>query len=287
MASYKGQILWSSILVGADSKINSRQPSGSTMQLHDTANDGQERNVSVISYPAWSSSSSDPSCTNATGKHNHWWPSQAYHCTFCPRVFRTAQALGGHMNIHRRERAFANDTGTRTNSILSRSSSLPGSLYGGQVQLNHHIPPSSCMVHCYANRRIADSCQESGNISDPLSWLFSQLPPPGSITAMQQSRGSNKELAKPYHRALDMRRSALSQAPMEMRGATTEASCSRNGDGDDGLDLELRLWNPKDDLLPACFQLTPPSLEFSRLFHFTPPIMVHRLEIAWVLQNLR
>lgn len=235
------------------------------MQLHDTANDGQQRNMSVISYPAWSSSSShvcgDPSSTNANGKHNHWWPSQAYHCTFCPRVFRTAQALGGHMNIHRRERAFANDTGTRTNSILSRSSSLPGSLYGGnsnQVQLNHHTPPS---VHCYANRRLAytppalDSCapakvEESGNISDPLSWLFSQLPPPGSITAMQQSRGSNtlmhKELAKPYHRALDMRRGALSpfsepQTAMEMRGRASEPSCSRDGDGDDGLDLELRL----------------------------------------------
>ncbi|KAL4188693.1 hypothetical protein AMTRI_Chr08g161700 [Amborella trichopoda] len=30
---------------------------------------------------------------------------KSYECTFCKRGFSTAQALGGHMNIHRRERA--------------------------------------------------------------------------------------------------------------------------------------------------------------------------------------
>ncbi|CAL9052964.1 transcriptional regulator SUPERMAN-like [Musa acuminata AAA Group] len=33
------------------------------------------------------------------------WPPRSYACTFCRRVFRSAQALGGHMNVHRRERA--------------------------------------------------------------------------------------------------------------------------------------------------------------------------------------
>lgn len=31
--------------------------------------------------------------------------SRSYTCTFCRRMFRSAQALGGHMNIHRRDRA--------------------------------------------------------------------------------------------------------------------------------------------------------------------------------------
>ncbi|GMI95929.1 FLORAL ORGAN NUMBER 1, FLORAL DEFECTIVE 10, SUPERMAN [Hibiscus trionum] len=33
------------------------------------------------------------------------WPPRSYTCSFCKREFRSAQALGGHMNVHRRERA--------------------------------------------------------------------------------------------------------------------------------------------------------------------------------------
>lgn len=33
------------------------------------------------------------------------WPPRSYTCNFCRREFRSAQALGGHMNVHRRDRA--------------------------------------------------------------------------------------------------------------------------------------------------------------------------------------
>ncbi|PIN15569.1 hypothetical protein CDL12_11775 [Handroanthus impetiginosus] len=33
------------------------------------------------------------------------WPPRCYKCSFCKREFRSAQALGGHMNVHRRDRA--------------------------------------------------------------------------------------------------------------------------------------------------------------------------------------
>ncbi|KAI3989864.1 hypothetical protein MKX01_040834 [Papaver californicum] len=33
------------------------------------------------------------------------WPPRSYSCNFCSREFRSAQALGGHMNVHRRDRA--------------------------------------------------------------------------------------------------------------------------------------------------------------------------------------
>lgn len=33
------------------------------------------------------------------------WPPKCYSCTFCKREFRSSQALGGHMNVHRRDRA--------------------------------------------------------------------------------------------------------------------------------------------------------------------------------------
>ncbi|ESW13848.1 hypothetical protein PHAVU_008G231300 [Phaseolus vulgaris] len=44
---------------------------------------------------------------DATRRSLGWsmWPPRSYSCTFCKREFRSAQALGGHMNIHRRDRA--------------------------------------------------------------------------------------------------------------------------------------------------------------------------------------
>ncbi|KAL3536436.1 hypothetical protein ACH5RR_004897 [Cinchona calisaya] len=33
------------------------------------------------------------------------WPPRSYACSFCRREFKSAQALGGHMNVHRRDRA--------------------------------------------------------------------------------------------------------------------------------------------------------------------------------------
>ncbi|CAK9175023.1 unnamed protein product [Ilex paraguariensis] len=33
------------------------------------------------------------------------WPPRFYTCSFCKREFKSAQALGGHMNVHRRDRA--------------------------------------------------------------------------------------------------------------------------------------------------------------------------------------
>lgn len=35
----------------------------------------------------------------------YMWPPRSYSCSFCKREFRSAQALGGHMNVHRRDRA--------------------------------------------------------------------------------------------------------------------------------------------------------------------------------------
>ncbi|KAM7254312.1 hypothetical protein ACFE04_031994 [Oxalis oulophora] len=39
--------------------------------------------------------------------HDHQFqrPTSNYTCSFCKRQFRSAQALGGHMNVHRRDRA--------------------------------------------------------------------------------------------------------------------------------------------------------------------------------------
>ncbi|KAK7355894.1 hypothetical protein VNO80_15158 [Phaseolus coccineus] len=54
-------------------------------------------------------STSTPQREDSFGFEEHtWgtsWPARNYACSFCKREFRSAQALGGHMNVHRRDRA--------------------------------------------------------------------------------------------------------------------------------------------------------------------------------------
>ncbi|XP_008787987.2 transcriptional regulator SUPERMAN-like [Phoenix dactylifera] len=45
----------------------------------------------------------DTVCSDLIGGFS--WPPRSYICSFCKREFRSAQALGGHMNVHRRDRA--------------------------------------------------------------------------------------------------------------------------------------------------------------------------------------
>ncbi|XP_010524045.1 PREDICTED: transcriptional regulator SUPERMAN [Tarenaya hassleriana] len=48
---------------------------------------------------------------NSSSERHHFyegsipWPPRNYACSFCRREFKSAQALGGHMNVHRRDRA--------------------------------------------------------------------------------------------------------------------------------------------------------------------------------------
>ncbi|XP_031110859.1 transcriptional regulator SUPERMAN-like [Ipomoea triloba] len=46
------------------------------------------------------------------------WPPRSYTCSFCRRDFRSAQALGGHMNVHRRDRARLRQSPPRDNNGL-------------------------------------------------------------------------------------------------------------------------------------------------------------------------
>ncbi|KAH7548141.1 hypothetical protein ACOSP7_032517 [Xanthoceras sorbifolium] len=51
------------------------------------------------------------------------WPPRSYSCSFCKREFRSAQALGGHMNVHRRDRArLKHSLSLQNNSSLNNSS---------------------------------------------------------------------------------------------------------------------------------------------------------------------
>ena len=51
------------------------------------------------------------------------WPPRSYSCSFCRREFKSAQALGGHMNVHRRDRARLKQSDDQY--LFSKSSSPP------------------------------------------------------------------------------------------------------------------------------------------------------------------
>lgn len=52
----------------------------------------------------------------------------AYRCAFCKRGFSNAQALGGHMNIHRRDRAKLREFGRETDDNNTTSQDKPSSI---------------------------------------------------------------------------------------------------------------------------------------------------------------
>ncbi|KAE8730644.1 Transcriptional regulator SUPERMAN [Hibiscus syriacus] len=75
------------------------------------------------------------------------WPAKYYSCSFCKREFRSAQALGGHMNVHRKDRARlrllsswvleSKDPNPNPNPISSSSSNLISS-HSANISLYPH-----------------------------------------------------------------------------------------------------------------------------------------------------
>ncbi|XP_068639223.1 transcriptional regulator SUPERMAN-like [Aristolochia californica] len=57
----------------------------------------------LYSQPRYSVGDSSSSTAGFLGGFS--WPPRSYSCSFCRREFMSAQALGGHMNVHRRDRA--------------------------------------------------------------------------------------------------------------------------------------------------------------------------------------
>ncbi|WOL06944.1 hypothetical protein Cni_G15679 [Canna indica] len=85
------------------------------------------------------------------------WPPRSYSCSFCRREFRSAQALGGHMNVHRRDRA-----------QLKLSSSLTGEATDDQRQ--HH--PAQVISHMAFNAAPANPNPNSGVLASLLPPRF-------------------------------------------------------------------------------------------------------------------
>ncbi|XP_043692161.1 zinc finger protein 10 [Telopea speciosissima] len=78
------------------------------------------------------------------------WPPRSYSCSFCRREFRSAQALGGHMNVHRRDRARLKQSPTE---ILNHDqiSIPPCTSLGGAASGSQYPPTTKVCTSFYNN----------------------------------------------------------------------------------------------------------------------------------------
>ncbi|CAK7325738.1 unnamed protein product [Dovyalis caffra] len=73
------------------------------------------------------------------------WPPRSYSCSFCKREFRSAQALGGHMNVHRRDRARLKQSLTPQNDAFQHQNHIQSSLRLSES----HFPSEVCTFDNY------------------------------------------------------------------------------------------------------------------------------------------
>ncbi|ERM94937.1 transcriptional regulator SUPERMAN [Amborella trichopoda] len=112
-------------------------------------------------------------------------PNRSYECTFCKRGFSTAQALGGHMNIHRKDRARLRQPPVQEDESMgsSRHPSMTtgGTIGRGESQMSY----SPKYYHGAASVRPA--MIDTGK--PPQLRLFSEIREEGSSGARARSSG--------------------------------------------------------------------------------------------------
>ncbi|CAF2294390.1 hypothetical protein BRARA_D02305 [Brassica rapa] len=111
------------------------------------------------------------------------WPPRSYACSFCRREFRSAQALGGHMNVHRRDRARLKQSDDQY--LFSKSSSSP-------EHPSHKNSETSCYTLVFNSKPNHFKSQHSRAIdlpSSPSSLLY--LPPSRVSSGLPQKQDTS------------------------------------------------------------------------------------------------
>ncbi|XVF55214.1 hypothetical protein PTKIN_Ptkin06aG0018700 [Pterospermum kingtungense] len=98
------------------------------------------------------------------------WPPRSYSCSFCGREFRSAQALGGHMNVHRRDRARLKQSPTPQDEILHHDNQNCQNHI--ENPFFHYQPDEVCNFVCNPNPN-----SDHGALPSPSSTSRVSLPP--------------------------------------------------------------------------------------------------------------
>ncbi|KAF7837498.1 transcriptional regulator SUPERMAN-like [Senna tora] len=92
--------------------------------IHGTVTTSNNKNPMI--NESWDCNNSQISNGGDEYMNGFSWPPRSYTCSFCKREFRSAQALGGHMNVHRRDRARLRHTKASVSTELKNAESLSG-----------------------------------------------------------------------------------------------------------------------------------------------------------------
>ncbi|GMI80754.1 RABBIT EARS [Hibiscus trionum] len=113
------------------------------------------------------------------------WPPRSYSCSFCDREFRSAQALGGHMNVHRRDRARIKqslDEELKVQSVGSDSTAKRpfGDMFSGSDEDDDHVETklSVGLSSVLFRNRSTVSCNKRPKV---LQWQVLELKPANSM----------------------------------------------------------------------------------------------------------
>ncbi|XP_068644846.1 zinc finger protein 10-like [Aristolochia californica] len=114
------------------------------------------------------------------------WPPRSYSCSFCRREFRSAQALGGHMNVHRRDRARLKQSPTPHRENHHQTSCTPlGLQYSSQVcnlTCNNRPNANPNSPSRVSAPSTLENCSEQTLVSPSYSSSIAQQPQKGSLS---------------------------------------------------------------------------------------------------------
>lgn len=107
------------------------------------------------------------------------WPPRSYSCDFCKRDFRSAQALGGHMNVHRRDRARLRQSSSTHQAPADHQRWSSPSPVRQEIASNYQLPAFNSSY-------------------DENSFLSSITPNPSMVNSLSQLLPSSSNYMQPH-----------------------------------------------------------------------------------------
>lgn len=185
----------------------------------------------------------DDSSTNEGGGGT---TKRSYECTFCKRGFTNAQALGGHMNIHRKDRAKAKQVLTpNTTSSSSVFPNIPNQFTNDESMIMGAFPFASSDQPNIRNHHHHPVSEESQRNFDMYRYSSHQLAPaPAHAFSYDPFHNPIVRSSWPMHLNQELRGANLSLriGPSHDVGHNTHDHQIRTTtQNENEVDLELRL----------------------------------------------
>lgn len=169
------------------------------------------------------------------------WPPRSYTCTFCRREFRSAQALGGHMNVHRRDRARLHQAHPGINSPIS--SNFPSSTM--LIPAPEFVTSNGglCLIYSLANPNGVQTPTTLNSCMDSPSKPLSISPCPNNNLISPFPPSSTNYPATPHSLNSSICHSGTTE-PSASNTIHIDNCGNKKDSAMEELDLELRLGRP-------------------------------------------